>query len=56
MFTFLSSKCYMCIMLTCDWREDNRFRLSSSLLLECIVSNSKLVYVVFTLKSMQKSL
>lgn len=55
-FHFVSSKCYMCIILTCDWREDNRFRMSSSLLLQCIVCNSKLVYVVWTLKSMQKSL
>lgn len=23
---FVSSKCYMCIILTCDWREDYRFR------------------------------
>lgn len=55
-FLFVSNKCYMCILLTCDWREDNRLRTSSSLLLKCIVCNSKLVYVVWTLKSMQKSL
>lgn len=55
-FCFESMKCYMCILLTCDWWEDNRFRMSSSLLLKCIVCNSKLVYVVWTLKSMQKSL
>lgn len=40
-FHFVSSKCYMCILLTCDWREDYRFRMSSSLLLQCIVCNSK---------------
>lgn len=45
-FIFASSKCYMCIILTCDWREDNKVRMSSSLLLQCIVCNSKLVYVV----------
>lgn len=42
----LSGKCYMCILLTCDWREENRPVVSPPLprlLLQCIVCNAKLI-------------
>lgn len=42
---FLSGKCYMCILLTCNWREEHRPVTFSPpwLLLQCIVCNAKLV-------------